>query len=657
MKGGNVCSYGPFKRTDIFDRHTEERNLSHRYKKVTYSFESGSCFFRLVTLLFLLMVGSVCSGKPLEPPEPIDNSSPRATMQSFIALTQETTDRYLEYRDSPSRDTQYALRQTTGKYKRLFDLSQIAPAVRNQVAAETFLLLWDATGRQQLPDYLDIPGTTANLKDTDKPELPERWRIPRTEITIKKITEGPNAGEYRFSAGTVENARSFYEMMRDLPYQQPMDIGNVHRITELLTGWMIPIKWVESLPDWANTSVYGQVLWKWLLMLLLYGLGIGVVVAAYKWGCSKALNGSISSFVRYLSAPMSVLVVQSLLHYFFHEQIYLTGEIAQLSQSIGFLIYGITMVWIVWIFADQVAEFVIASPRVQAESLDASLLRLVSRSVGVVAVLVLVFKVLSDLGVPVAGLITGAGVGGVAVALAAKSTLENFMGALNLFADHPVRVGDLCRYDEESVQGWRPVGTVESIGLRSTRIRRIDGFLITIPNAEFAQRNILNLSSNDRFLLSTVLGLRYETTDDQLRFVLAELRELLHAHPQTIHTASDPIRLRFVEFGEYSLNLNMRVYIRTKHYNEFLAIQEDILLRAMKIVDRAGTGFAFPSRTLYLGRDGGLDPDKQQAAEKSVREWASAHTLPFPDFTDDYRHKIEDTLDYPPEGSPGADLG
>ncbi|MGB5638818.1 MAG: hypothetical protein WBM63_06845, partial [Sedimenticolaceae bacterium] len=91
--------------------------------------------------------------------------------------------------------------------------------------------------------------------------------------------------------------------------------------------------------------------------------------------------------------------------------------------------------------------------------------------------------------------------------------------------------------------------------------------------------------------------------------------------------------------------------------NEFLAIQEDILLRAKKLVEQAGTGFAFPSSTVYLGRDGGLDQERQQAAEKQVREWASAHALPFPDLAEDYRRSITDTLDYPPEGSPGADTG
>ena len=101
----------------------------------------------------------------------------------------------------------------------------------------------------------------------------------------------------------------------------------------------------------------------------------------------------------------------------------------------------------------------------------------------------------------------------------------------------------------------------------------------------------------------------------------------------------------------------VRAYVRTTGYNEFLAIQEDILLRFSEIVEQAGTGFAFPSRTLYHARDGGMDAERQQAAEKQVREWASAQTLPFPDFAEAYHKKISDTLDYPPEGSPESDRG
>jgi MscS family membrane protein len=113
--------------------------------------------------------------------------------------------------------------------------------------------------------------------------------------------------------------------------------------------------------------------------------------------------------------------------------------------------------------------------------LDAHLIRLAARFVGIIAALALIFRVAYQVGVPVYGLVAGAGVGGLAVALAAKSTLENFMGALNLFADRPVRIGDLCRYDDDSSVGWRSVGKVKSIGLRSTKIRRHDRSLITIP--------------------------------------------------------------------------------------------------------------------------------------------------------------------------------
>ncbi|MGB5671472.1 MAG: mechanosensitive ion channel family protein, partial [Sedimenticolaceae bacterium] len=614
------------------------------------SFTSGL----VVLLLLVLFAGPAVAKNPLLP---IDTSSPRATMQSFLALTEAAADRYQVYRDSPSRTSQQALEQIDNKVERLFDLSETAPANRKQVASDTFYLLWDVIARQRLPKLADIPDGSAEQTAPDAPEPLTRWRIPHTEISIVRIAEGPYAGEYRFSAGTVKNARRFYEMAREIPYVSQVHIKDVHRINELITGWMIPMTWVESLPEWANYPLSGQVLWKWLAILVLLGLALGILLVVYRWSHKKDLSGSFGSYLRYMSAPLTLLTLLPLIDYFARGQVYLTGTGADLLQSLAFLSYGITLVWVVWLTANQVAEMIIASPHIKAESLDASLLRLVARTVGVVAALVLLFKMLDQMGVPVAGLVTGAGVGGIAIALAAKSTLENFMGALNLFADRPVRVGDLCRYDDDVTPGWRPIGRIESIGLRSTKVRHLDRSLITIPNADFAQLKIVNFNGCDRMLLTATLGLRYETTDDQLRFLLANLRELLHAHPKVIHTADDPVRVRFVGFGDFSLNVAIRVYIRTQTRNEFLAIQEDILLRAKKLVEQAGTGFAFPSSTVYLGRDGGLDQERQQAAEKQVREWASAHALPFPDLAEDYRRSITDTLDYPPVGSPGADTG
>ena len=612
-------------------------------------------FARFIVLFSLLLIASnACAQHPLER---LDTSSPRATMESFLTNAEEVVRRYLEYRDSPSPITQAALRQILGKGWRLLDLSQVPPAAQREVGAEAWNLIQEVIYRIELPDLAEIPDVSA-LKKTEEEGKPlTRWRISGTEITIARVEEGPRTGEYLFSPDTVERARDFYEMVQELPYQRPAPAGDVVRAAQLLTGWMVPQAWVEAFPDWANTPLFGQVLWKWFSLLLLLGLALGAVITVFRWGRCRAWDGSLWSHLRRSSTPVAILVLALLLQYIFRNQVNVSGSAAQVPDYITEVAAGVAVVWLVWLTVSWIAEAIIASPKISAKSLDAHLIRLTARSVGILAILVLLFHVAGEIGVPVYGLVAGAGVGGLAVALAAKSTLEDFLGALKLYADRPVRVGDLCRFDEESNPAWRPVGRVEAIGLRSTKVRRHDRGLITIPNAEFALRSIVNLSVCDRFLMTTTLGLRFETTDDQLRFLLTELRKLLHAHPQTIHTHQDPVRVRFVGFGDFSLNVAIYVYIKTNKYSEFLAIQEDILLRVMEIVKQTGTGFAFPSSTLYYTRDKGMNIERQEAAEKQVREWAAAQTMPFPDFAEDYRKQITDTLDYPPEGSPSADRG
>jgi MscS family membrane protein len=113
-------------------------------------------------------------------------------------------------------------------------------------------------------------------------------------------------------------------------------------------------------------------------------------------------------------------------------------------------------------------------------------------------------------------------------------------------------------------------------------------------------------------LLTTMLGLRYETTHDQLRFLLTELRELLHAHPRVILSKRVPLLVRFAGFGDFTPNVQVRAYIQTTSRQEFHGIQDDIFLRCMRIVKQAGTSFAFPSHTLYYTGDSGLDQERQR---------------------------------------------
>jgi len=192
------------------------------------------------------------------------------------------------------------------------------------------------------------------------------------------------------------------------------------------------------------------------------------------------------------------------------------------------------------------------------------------------------------------------GVGGLAVALAARSTLENFMGTLNLFADRPIRVGEICYYGEGNSPGQQRIGTVEEIGLRSTSIRGLDRSITTIPNASFSNLHITNLTKRDRILFRKTIHLRYETTSEQMRQLLIQLREMLSVHPQI---DNENARVRALGFGEYSLDVEIYAYVMATEWSDFLVVQEDLVLRIMDIIDKAGMVIAIPSRTVYQRQD------------------------------------------------------
>ena len=249
------------------------------------------------------------------------------------------------------------------------------------------------------------------------------------------------------------------------------------------------------------------------------------------------------------------------------------------------------------------------------------------------------------LGAPIVGLVTGLGVGGLAVALAIRPTLENLIGGLILYTDKPVRVGDFCSFGANT-------GIIENIGVRSTQVRSMDRTIISVPNAAFADMEIVNWARCDKMRIQTTIGVRYETEPDQLRYLLATLREMLCAHPRIDH---DTVRVRFADYGASSLDIQIRAYALTREWNEYFAIREDVFLRVNQLVAESGTSFAFPSQTLYLGRDDGLDEERSHSAMANVAAWRRAGQLPFPTMEAAKAEALAGTLDYPPYGSPGAE--
>ena len=603
-------------------------------------------------ILQLVLLTSMALADARHPLEPLDLSSPAATLSSFL----ETCDDFSrelrdEYWEDSSPEIEARLQELGARAESALDLSQAPPAARFEMGQEGSIYLYEVLSRIELPPASDIPDAAAYADDEDR--MPASWTIPHTEITLERVADGPRAGQFLFSAETVERAGEFYEKTRDLPYRRAVPLKNYAEMRDYLSmsGWLLSPGTTAGFPDWLKYSVYRQAVWKWIGLVILTSITILIVVGIHRLARRGLTGHSAIAQLRRLATPVTLLLLTPLVLDMANRELTLTGRVSEgltmLADAVGYF----SLAWIAWTGAMLVAEAVIALPKIPEQGLNAHLLRLAARIAGTAAVIAIIFYVSNQLGAPLYSLVAGLGVGGIAIALAAQNTLEHFIGSLALFADKPVRVGDLCRYGEDPTPDWQRIGTVESIGLRSTRIRGIDNSVTTIPNADFSKMHLVNYSMRSSMLLLTMLGLRYETTDDQLRYVLASLREMLLAHPRV--TDEEP-RVRFAGFGNYALNVEIRVNISTSSRDEFRAIREDIYLRIMKILKDAGAGFAFPSRTVYHNRDTEPDSTLRQEAEAKVRAWCSAQELPFPNFTADYRRKVRNTLDYPPEGSPEA---
>ncbi len=608
----------------------------------------STCLRRLLVLVGALGLGVGAAGVEgagapagRHPLAPLDTSSPRATLASFLGVVPEFEESVTAYRAAPSRDTAVQLLRVRDRAARVMDLSALPPAAVRQRGGQALYLLWEVLARLELPPLEDVPDATAFTPDTHR----DRWTIPGTEITIARIATGPRAGEFLFSAETVARIEEFYSAVEHLPFLRPMPLGSPRLMALETTGWWIPRGLVAALPAWSRRPVLDTAMWKLVAALLLTLLCVVAVLLLRRSTRSRGQDVSPSvAYLRRLVVPLVVFLLALWLRFFIGFQINLQGDAAEVLEDTLAIARYLSAAWGAYLAAMLVAEWIISSPRIPNESLDANLLRLGAGVVGLVAAAVLIAHGASELGVPVFGIVAGLGIGGLAVALAAQSTLGNLLGTLNLFADRPVRVGDVCQYGDK-------MGVIESIGLRSTRIRGPDRTLTTIPNAELAQMAIINLSQRDRMLFLKRLDLRDETTPDQLRLVLIRLREMLLAHPRV---GDDEVRVRFVELASASIQIEIRAYVTTRNWDEFLGIQEDLLLRIVDLVVEAGTGLASPSQTIYLARDRGPTPADAAKASAAIEALRAQQALPFPEFSPERRAALRGTLDFPPTGSPQA---
>jgi len=594
--------------------------------------EPGSGLSALRILLLVLAFGAAPNVGAAEafvsPLEPADTSSPRATLKSFRENFERAYRPYYELRLHQRID-----QASRKRALRTLDDSKLPPVQATRLTVEAMFLLNEVLDRIDFPDYAEVPDAAA-MQALAQGE-PRRWLVPGTEIAIERIEEGPRKGDYLFSSSTVNRAHEFYDEAKGLAYK-PGAMANFYK--EIISeggSWISP-KLIQVLPDWAKSIVLGQAAWKWVAMVLSFGVWIFAVYAMRR--LSKSRDGKPHYWLRFF-LTLAILPLTRGMRWFMDYQLVLAGSVFEAVDTSILILYYLICALALLNLGAAVAATLIASPRVDEKSMDANLISVGTRAVAWLLAIFLLAKGASDLGVPLAAVITSLGVGGLAFAMAARPTLENLIAGVTLYLDKPVKVGQFCQYNDV-------LGSVERIGLRSTRIRRWGGNVLSIPNSQFAEYQLDNYNDAKYIWIRQKLRLRYETSADQLRYVLAKLREMLFAHPKVLLP-----RVRLIGFGDDALTVEVIGYSDTGVWAEWHAIREDVYLRIMGIIEASGTRLALPSQTTYFARDDGLDDEKKRAAEEQVREWTENGELPFPDMTEAQRKTLKGTLEFPPKGS------
>ena len=356
------------------------------------------------------------------------------------------------------------------------------------------------------------------------------------------------------------------------------------------------------LPGFLTRRIWGVRLVEWLALILglpvLYFLTVLLnrlltPVAGFVW---RRLSRKAVVFKRNaLPVPIRLLILM-IVGKWLVSSLPVSLLVRQVFSSITSLVAIVAIVWLLMLLNGELEAYIHRhAPRSNSPA-AASLLRVLRRTFDVFVIFVGLLAVLRYFGVDPTPALAGLGVGGIAVALAAQKTLENVIAGASLIFDQAVRVGDVLKVGET-------VGTIDHIGLRSTRIRTLDRTVVSIPNSQIANASLETLSARDKFWFHPVIGLRYETTPEQLRAVIGDIRRLLETHPSV---EPDSARVRFVRLGSFSLDVEVSAYFFAADFGRFQEMQEQLLLSLTEIVRNAGTEIAFPSQTMYMA-----DPGRQ----------------------------------------------
>jgi MscS family membrane protein len=508
----------------------------------------------LAALLFAVMsahaqspASPAASSKNTVPPDPLGRTTPRSAMYNFLeSCHHDALDRAAAYLD---------LRRIP-----LSERASKAPAL-----ARSLCIVINRDAQFELNNLSNSPEGTFDSALAPNQDLLDVFHLNGETVPLYLARENDQGRQiWLVSADSVARLPLLSALTEETPFEKHLPAPLV------------------------KTRIIGTSLWVWIVLI-----GIAVILSVL----SRLLSRAVLALIKPLATranlrayrlstfiePLRLLIVVAA----FRVAIEFFPPSALLRQYLLYLITLLVTIGVASVImrvADLISDRILSRLDPKERALSYSVFRVGVRFVKICIFCIAVLFLLHQWGYKIDALLAGLGVGGLAVALAAQKTIENLFGGISVISDRPVLVGDYCQFGSQA-------GTVEDIGLRSTRIRTNDRTLVTIPNAQFSTMTLENFSRRDRIWFHPSLQLRRDTPPAKIREFMSAVERLLREHPM-MDVPEVPVR--FTKILDQSFSIEIFAYVKSSDYNKFLVVQSELLLKLLEIAERLNIRFALP---------------------------------------------------------------
>ena len=538
---------------------------------------SGRIFFQRLVLLFLFFLPQVIWAESADQSSSSNNGeteqvivpdglkSPRATMETFISSME-----LVKGGDAEK------LEEATAT----LDLSEVNPLVRKERAKDLVWTLLEVLDRTQIVNLKKIPD-----RSDGKPYLFHKYESGRISIARNEL------GYWLFDKDTVAKLPLLLDELAETKRVKGTDEEAVY------LPWHIRLR--QQIPASLKETVFLLQNWQWigLFLMIVVGVMLDKIVSFFlrsfvrRWRL-RTKHKEFKEISEQILRPLGLMVMALV----WWASINLMGlpESAMLILLVAVkFLASISGVWTAYRLVDLVSAYLYRRAAASKNKLDDALVPLIPRTLKIFVTVIGFVFIADNLNIDISSLLAGLGLGGLAFALAAKDMVQNLFGSVTVLMDRTFSVGDWIIVDGAE-------GTVERIGFRSTRIRTFYNSLVTVPNSKFITATVDNMGERRYRRLSCKLSVTYDTPPDRIEAFCEGIRELIRLHP---YMRKDYYQVYLNEFAASSLDVLLYVFWETPDWNTELRERHRFMLDILRLAQRMGVEFAFPTQTLYMRQE------------------------------------------------------